>query len=43
MKKIIIKSTTLFLIILLSIFFGYENPESIDSFKSIFKKKEKTF
>ena len=28
---------------MLSIFFGYENPESIDSFKSIFKKKEKTF
>tara|TARA_Y100000590_G_scaffold401058_1_gene485663 strand:+ start:1036 stop:2262 length:1227 start_codon:yes stop_codon:yes gene_type:complete len=39
MKKGIIKFTTLFLIILISIFFGYENPELIESTKSLFKKK----
>ena len=39
MKKSIIKFTTLFLIILISIFFGYENPELIESTKSLFKKK----
>ena len=43
MKKSIIKSIALFLIILISILFGYENPELIESTKSIFKEKEKTF
>ena len=43
MKKNIIKSIALFLIILISILFGYENPELIESTKSIFKEKEKTF
>ena len=45
MKKSIIKSIALFLIILISIFFGYENPELIESTKSIFKmdEEEKTF
>ena len=43
MKKSIIKSIALFLIILISIFIGYENPELIESTKSIFKTKEKTF
>ena len=36
MKKNIIKSIALFLIILISILFGYENPELIVSTKSIF-------
>tara|TARA_B100001250_G_scaffold355018_1_gene329259 strand:+ start:1292 stop:2566 length:1275 start_codon:yes stop_codon:yes gene_type:complete len=43
MKKSIIKSVALFLIILISIFVGYENPELIESTKSIFKAEEKTF
>ena len=43
MKKSIIKSVVLFLIILISIFVGYENPELIESAKSIFKVEEKTF
>ena len=43
MKKSIIKSIALFLIILISIFFGYENPELIESTKSIFKVEEKIF
>ena len=43
MKKSIIKTIALFLIILISILFGYENPEIIQSTKSFFKPKEKTF
>ena len=51
MRKGIIKFITLFFIILISILFGYENPELVESTKSILKKKslnrideeEKTF
>ena len=45
MKKGIVKFITLFFIILISVFFGYENPELIESTKSLFQKeeKEKTF
>jgi len=37
--NIIIKFITLFFIILISVFFGYENPELIESTKSTLKKK----
>ena len=45
MNKGIVKFITLFFIILISVFFGYENPELIESTKSLFQKeeKEKTF
>jgi len=43
MKKSIIKSIALFLIILISIIIGYENPELIESTKSIFNNEEKAF
>ena len=43
MKKSIIKTIALFFIILISILIGYENPELIESTKSIFKAEEKTF
>jgi len=41
MKKGIVKFITLFFIILISVFFGYENPELIESTKSLFQKEEK--
>ena len=42
MKKSIIKTIALFFIILISILIGYENPELIESTKSIFKSDKKT-
>ena len=41
MKKGIIKFITLLFIILISIFFGYENPELIESTKSILNLNQK--